>query len=100
MAECEWDDWFLDVAESTRVAREYLSAAVADDSVLVAQLWESGCDKIPTELALLWEPYLAYLRTQGIDEAEYWRGFCAWMSQTEALIGVGGHPFSDNEGDF
>lgn len=90
----DWDNWFLAAEESTRAAREYLSAAVADDTELVEKLWASS-DDLPQRLALLWEPYLAYLRTQGIDEAEYWRGFCAWMSQTEALIGVGGHPFND-----
>lgn len=92
------DDWFLESSLLTAPAREYLSAAVVlDDAELVARLWESQ-DDLPAKLGLLWEPYLAFLRSQGVDDSEHWQEFCRWMSETEALIGVGGHPFGDEGG--
>ena len=90
-----WADWFVENAELTAPAREYLSAAVVrDDSELVADLWAAD-DDLTRKMALLWEPSLTYLRSQGVDDAEHWRGFCAWMTQTEAAIAVGASPFKE-----
>ena len=90
-----WDDWFVKSAQLTAPARELLTACATDDEALVADLQAHYRD-LPGKLALLWEPYLAYLRACGIDEAEHWQRFCAWMSETEAAIAVGDHPFGDD----